>query len=77
MPNQDDLVLAMCSWGAQGRVALYGVFDGHGPAGHRCAALARGFLPERIFGDPKLLSGPQEVLRKAFMEAQQEMQRQR
>ena len=25
-----------------GRVALYGVFDGHGPAGHRCAALARG-----------------------------------
>ena len=28
--------------GCVGRVALYGVFDGHGPAGHRCAALARG-----------------------------------
>eukprot|EP00439_Symbiodinium_sp_Y106_P076494 s348_g15.t1 len=35
VPNQDDLVLAMCSWGDQGSVALYGVFDGHGPAGHR------------------------------------------
>ncbi|CAK9104982.1 unnamed protein product [Durusdinium trenchii] len=75
VPNQDDLVLAMCSWGSQGRVALYGVFDGHGPAGHRCAALARGFLPERIFGDPDLLSHPQEVLKAAFREAQSEMLR--
>eukprot|EP00434_Breviolum_minutum_P032592 symbB.v1.2.028825.t1/scaffold3092.1/size63782/5 len=61
VPNQDDLVLAMCSWGSQGRVALYGVFDGHGPAGHRCAALARGYLPERIFGDPDLLTCPREA----------------
>ncbi|CAJ1388355.1 unnamed protein product [Effrenium voratum] len=76
VPNQDDLVLAMCSWGDEGKVALYGVFDGHGPAGHRCAALARGFLPERIFADPDLLSSPQEVLKVAFAEAQQEMLRQ-
>lgn len=75
VPNQDDLVLAMCSWGSQGRVALYGVFDGHGPAGHRCAALARGFLPERIFGDPDLLSCPREVLKAAFIETQAEMLR--
>ncbi|CAE7306220.1 unnamed protein product [Symbiodinium natans] len=46
-----------------GSVALYGVFDGHGPAGHRCAAIARGFLPERIFGDPELLVNPPEVRR--------------
>eukprot|EP00435_Cladocopium_sp_Y103_P054246 s923_g17.t1 len=75
VPNQDDLVLAMCSWGSQGRVALYGVFDGHGPAGHRCAALARGFLPERIFGDPDLLTCPREVLKAAFIETQAEMLR--
>lgn len=75
VPNQDDLVLAMCSWGSQGRVALYGVFDGHGPAGHRCAALARGFLPERIFGDPDLLSCPREVLKAAVIETQAEMLR--
>lgn len=76
VPNQDDLVLAMCSWGDQGSVALYGVFDGHGPAGHRCAAIARGFLPERIFGDPDLLVNPPEVLKSAFAEAQQDMLRQ-
>eukprot|EP00930_Biecheleria_cincta_P088287 TRINITY_DN7751_c0_g1_i2.p1 TRINITY_DN7751_c0_g1~~TRINITY_DN7751_c0_g1_i2.p1 ORF type:complete len:955 (+),score=186.11 TRINITY_DN7751_c0_g1_i2:78-2867(+) len=75
VPNQDDFLLAMCSWGVQGRVALYGVFDGHGSAGHRCAAMARGFLPERIFGDPALLSSPEEVLRTAFREAQEEMLR--
>jgi len=75
VPNQDDLVLAMCSWGSQGRVALYGVFDGHGPAGHRCAALARGYLPERIFGDPDLLTCPREVLKAAFAETQAEMLR--
>lgn len=75
VPNQDDFLLAMCSWGVQGRVALYGVFDGHGTAGHRCAAMARGFLPERIFGDPGLLSSPEEVLRTAFREAQEEMLR--
>jgi len=75
VPNQDDFLLAMCSWGTQGRVALYGVFDGHGTAGHRCAALARGFLPERIFGDPNLLNSPEQVLTDAFREAQEEMLR--
>eukprot|EP00429_Kryptoperidinium_foliaceum_P057224 CAMPEP_0176080188 /NCGR_PEP_ID=MMETSP0120_2-20121206/40108_1 /TAXON_ID=160619 /ORGANISM="Kryptoperidinium foliaceum, Strain CCMP 1326" /LENGTH=834 /DNA_ID=CAMNT_0017413949 /DNA_START=18 /DNA_END=2519 /DNA_ORIENTATION=+ len=68
-PNQDDLLLAMCRYQGDGRVALYGVFDGHGPSGHQCAAFTRGFLPERIFGDPALLSKPEEVLKAAFREA--------
>lgn len=70
-PNQDDLLLAMCRCQGDGRVSLYGVFDGHGPSGHQCAAYARGFLPERIFGDAALLSQPEEVLRSAFREAHQ------
>jgi len=69
-PNQDDVLLAMCRCQGDGRVSLYGVFDGHGPAGHQCAAFARGFLPERIFGDPSLLGSPESVLRAAFAEAQ-------
>mmetsp|Transcript_51840 Transcript_51840/g.146876 ORF Transcript_51840/g.146876 Transcript_51840/m.146876 type:complete len:617 (+) Transcript_51840:998-2848(+) len=68
-PNQDDLLLAMCRCSHEGRVALYGVFDGHGPIGHQSAAFARGFLPERIFGDPGLLADPEAVLRSAFQEA--------
>lgn len=72
-PNQDDLVLAMCRCPHNGCVALYGVFDGHGPAGHQCAAFARGFLPERIFGDAALLAEPEAVLRSAFEEVQQSL----
>lgn len=70
-PNQDDFLVAMCRCGDErGRVALYGVFDGHGPCGHLHAAFTRGFLPERIFADPTLLARPAEVLRSAFAEAQ-------
>lgn len=67
-PNQDDLVLAMCRCPQGGRVGLFGVFDGHGPSGHLCASFARGFLPERIFGDPSLLTDPEGVLKLAFEE---------
>eukprot|EP00931_Biecheleriopsis_adriatica_P008595 TRINITY_DN10974_c0_g1_i2.p1 TRINITY_DN10974_c0_g1~~TRINITY_DN10974_c0_g1_i2.p1 ORF type:complete len:962 (+),score=189.86 TRINITY_DN10974_c0_g1_i2:73-2886(+) len=75
VPNQDDFLLAMCSWGSQGRVALYGVFDGHGTAGHRCADMARGFLPVHIFGHDEVTKEPEKVLRQAFREAQEEMLR--
>lgn len=73
VPNQDDILLAMCSCLHGGRAALFGVFDGHGPAGHLCAAFARRFLPERVFADPELLVKPRAALRHAFREAQSEL----
>jgi len=76
VPNQDDLLLAMCSCADQGRVGLYGVFDGHGPNGHHCAAVVRSYLPECIFSNPLLLTRPREVLKQAFEQAQKMLTKQ-
>lgn len=70
VPNQDDFLLAMRAPVPQGRLALYGVFDGSGPAGHNCAAFARSRLPECIFGDAEIDSKPKAVLRRAFRQTQ-------
>lgn len=71
VPNQDDFLLAVRAPVRQGHVALYGVLDGHGPSGHRCAAFARSFLAESIFSDPELFSKPRAVLKRAFAQTQQ------
>jgi len=71
VPNQDDFLLAMRAPVPQGHVALYGVFDGHGPTGHSCAAFARSYLPECIFSDPELFARPRHVLKRAFAQTQQ------
>eukprot|EP00931_Biecheleriopsis_adriatica_P016287 TRINITY_DN1204_c2_g1_i1.p1 TRINITY_DN1204_c2_g1~~TRINITY_DN1204_c2_g1_i1.p1 ORF type:complete len:844 (+),score=140.18 TRINITY_DN1204_c2_g1_i1:81-2612(+) len=73
VPNQDDFVLARHSLANDGHIALYGVFDGHGPAGHHCAAYARGLLPESLFGQGSLIAGPEEALRVAFSQVQEGM----
>jgi serine/threonine protein phosphatase PrpC len=73
VPNQDDFVLARHSLANEGHIALYGVFDGHGPAGHHCAAYARGLLPESLFSQASLLAGPEEALRLAFARVQEGM----
>lgn len=71
VPNQDDFVLARHSLANDGHIALYGVFDGHGPAGHHCAGYVRGFLPESLFGQRSLISGPEEALQLAFAQVQE------
>jgi len=71
VPNQDDFVLARHSLAHDGHIALYGVFDGHGQAGHHCAAYARGILPESLFGQGSLIAGPEEALRVAFAQVQE------
>lgn len=71
VPNQDDFVIARHTLARGGHIALYGVFDGHGVDGHLCAAYARGFLPECLFGQSSLLMRPEETLREAFRQAQQ------
>jgi len=76
VPNQDDFVLARHSLANDGHIALYGVFDGHGPAGHHCAAYARGLLPESLFGQGSLLAGPEEALKLAFAQVQAGMLKQ-
>lgn len=70
VPNQDDFLLAMHARAREGHVALYGVFDGHGPAGHHCAAFARSYLPECIFSHQILFSQPEVALRHAFQATQ-------
>lgn len=70
VPNQDDFVAARHTLVHGGHIALYGVLDGHGPAGHHCAAFARGALPESLFGQRTLLLKPEETLREAFRQTQ-------
>lgn len=70
VPNQDDFVAARHTLVHGGHIALYGVFDGHGPAGHQCAAFARGALPESLFGQRTLLLKPEDTLREAFRQTQ-------
>jgi len=71
VPNQDDLLIARHTLAHDGHIALYGVFDGHGPSGHLCAAFARGALPERLFSQHTLIKRPEETLRMAFRETQE------
>ena len=47
--NQDAFKIVE-NFGGNSETILLGVFDGHGPAGHHCAAFARGSLPENLFG---------------------------
>jgi len=70
VPNQDDFLIARHGLADGGFIALYGVFDGHGPAGHNCAAFVRGSLPESIFGQHTLLMRPEDTLRCAFQQTQ-------
>jgi len=70
VPNQDDFVAARHMLIHGGHIALYGVFDGHGPAGHHCAAFVRGALPESLFGQRTLLLRPEDTLREAFRKTQ-------
>jgi serine/threonine protein phosphatase PrpC len=73
VPNQDDFLIARHTLANGGHIALYGVFDGHGPAGHHCAAFARGSLPESLFGQHTLLMKPEDTLRHAFRLTQASM----
>lgn len=70
VPNQDDFLIAQHTLAHDGYIALYGVFDGHGPEGHQCAAFARGTLPECLFGEHSLLMKPEDTLRQAFEHTQ-------
>jgi len=76
VPNQDDFLIARHTLAHDGHIALYGVFDGHGSAGHQCAAFARGSLPESLFGQHTLLMKPEETLRQAFRQTQESLSQQ-
>lgn len=75
-PNQDDFLLSLSTFDPDGLVALYGVFDGRGAAGHECAAFLRGRLPERIFADAALFSRPEATLRRAVRHTQRALSQQ-
>lgn len=84
VPNQDDFLLALqLIPGARSsstvdhklytQVALYGVFDGHGPNGHKCSDFARTYLPESVFGHKLLFNQPEIALQEAFQTVHKSM----
>jgi len=76
VPNQDDFLIARHKLAGNGHIALYGVFDGHGPAGHLCASFVRGAMPQSLFGHSQLLMQPEETLRQVFEETQESLSKQ-
>lgn len=76
VPNQDDFVIARHALVNGGHIALYGVFDGFGPAGHLCSSYVRGVLPESLFSQQNLLLKTEDTLRDAFRKTQESLLRQ-
>jgi hypothetical protein len=64
-PNQDSFV-ALPSLGSSSNMALFGVFDGHGPRGEDAANYCRLNIPDAMTRQPYLRGSPEEALVKSF-----------
>jgi serine/threonine protein phosphatase PrpC len=62
VPNQDDFVVARRRSGE----TLLAVLDGHGQAGHKCAAFARATLPELLLAHPDLATNVHLAIVESF-----------
>ena len=56
--------------------AMYGVYDGHGPAGHDCSDLALRKLCSAFLNDPDRERDPGAVLTKVFLDTQEILMKQ-
>lgn len=66
--NQDSWLV----YSPDGRLAIYGVFDGHGPYGHDISSFAKETLADLLGQDARLWAGEAPAaLREAFPEMQQ------
>jgi serine/threonine protein phosphatase PrpC len=65
-PNQDSFSLVH----VEGKFTLYGVYDGHGPAGHDVSNFARETIPKLFLKNPNRESKPEEALVEAFEQTQ-------
>lgn len=63
--NQDSF-LALGGVGGNSALALFGVFDGHGPRGEDAAHYCRVNLPDVATRHPRFTASPEEALAKSF-----------
>lgn len=61
-PNQDDFIVIMME-----NLALYAIFDGHGPYGHEVSNYVQKELPYMIIQNDKFLDDPKKIFHAAFM----------
>ncbi|CAE7292248.1 pim2 [Symbiodinium necroappetens] len=71
-PNQDSFSLVV----VENDFAMYGVYDGHGPAGHDCSDLSLRKLCSAFLNDPDREKDPAAVLTKVFLETQEALMKQ-
>lgn len=62
-PNQDDFIIITTE-----NLALYGIFDGHGPYGHDVSNFVQKQLPYKIIEDKEFLTNPEKVFTNNFLE---------
>lgn len=67
-PNTDDFFVIQ-----DPNFSLYGVFDGHGPEGHKVANYAQDKLPDLIMSHPDFYSDPKRALFNAFKQVDSEL----
>jgi len=66
-PNQDSFFIVRIA----NEISIYGVFDGHGPAGHDVSDFVKNELPKVLIREPELQSGdPQRALLNSFEKTQ-------
>lgn len=61
-PNQDDFIIITTE-----NLALYGIFDGHGPYGHDVSNYVQKQLPYKIIEDEEFTKNPQKVFSTNFV----------
>uniref|UniRef100_A0A0G4I8C2 PPM-type phosphatase domain-containing protein n=1 Tax=Chromera velia CCMP2878 TaxID=1169474 RepID=A0A0G4I8C2_9ALVE len=67
-PNQDDFFIFRAEAPPYGPIGVYGVFDGHGPSGHRVSSFAQAEIPKILRELGGLQEDPQGTLTTAFEE---------
>jgi serine/threonine protein phosphatase PrpC len=65
-PNQDSFFIIK----VPGELALYGVFDGHGPCGHDVSEFVKNELPKLLLKDPNIKVDPRQAMIDGFQKVQ-------
>ncbi|SBS88332.1 protein phosphatase PPM5, putative [Plasmodium ovale curtisi] len=69
-PNQDDFIIITME-----NLALYAIFDGHGPYGHDVSNYVQKELPYMIIKNENFLKNPKEVFTNAFLNIHDNIER--
>ncbi|CRH02542.1 protein phosphatase PPM5, putative [Plasmodium relictum] len=69
-PNQDDFIIITMD-----NLALYAIFDGHGPYGHDVSNYVQKELPYMIIKNENFLRNPKEVFTEAFLNIHENLEK--